>query len=195
MRTLSLNNFARGRTAAGVAGAAILVTVGGVVGAVAAGTIGSNDIRDGGVHRVDIHDEAVSTAKLSGEVRRAFQHDLEADGPYPGSTQLHEGANSTNLWVADSGATLQQSWVKCASGKHATGGGFSPADYGADVIKNLQIVTSRPATIKQGHVVDTAIPGDADSSIKPNGWVVEGFNNGDATDVSVRPWVVCAVMR
>jgi len=177
-----------------VAGAAILVTVGGVGGAVAAGTIGSNDIRDGGVHRVDIHDQAVSTAKLSGDVRKAFQHELEADGPYPGLTRLDQGANSTDQWVADSGATVQQSWVKCAAGKSATGGGFSPADYGADVVKNLQIVTSRPATIKQGHVVDTAIAGDADQSIKPNGWVVEGYNTG-SSDVLVRPWVVCATVK
>jgi hypothetical protein len=192
---LGLSNFARSRTAAVVAGAATLVTVGGVGGAVAAGTIGSNDIRDGGVHRVDIHDRAVSTDKLSRDVRKAFQHDLEADGPYPSLTQLEEGANSTDLWVADSGATVQRSWVKCAAGKNATGGGFSPADYGADVVKNLQIVTSRPATIRHGQVVDTAIAGDVDQSIKPNGWVVEGFNNGATTEISVRPWVVCAVMR
>ena len=96
--------------------------------------------------------------------------------------------------MGDSGATLQQSWVKCAAGKNATGGGFGMSDGAVADIKGLQIVTSVPATIKGGEIVDTPIPGDLDQSIKPNGWVVEGFNNG-TTDLSVRPWVVCAVMR
>ena len=192
---MTISNFARSRTAAVVAGATVLVTLGGVGGAVAAGTIDSADIRDGGVHRVDIQDHAVSSDKLTGGVLGLFQHRLEADGPYPGLTQLQQGANSTDLWVADGGATLQQSWVKCAAGKNATGGGFGQWDYAAETVKNLQIVTSIPATIKHGEVVDTPIPGDVDQSIKPNGWLVEGFNNGTTTDVSVRPWVVCAVMR
>ena len=173
----SISGFARSRTAAVVAGAAILATVGGVGvgGAVASGAVGSADMRDGGV--------------------RLYQHRLEADGPYPGLTQLREGANSTDLWDADGGATLQQSWVKCPSGKNATGGGFGQWDYAAGVVKDIQIVTSVPATIRRGEIVNTAIPGDVDQSIKPNGWLVEGFNNGSATDVSVRPWVVCAIMR
>jgi hypothetical protein len=183
--------FVRSRTGAVIGGAAVLVTLGGVSGAVAAGTIGSADIRDGGVHTVDIHDQAVTTAKLGPGVL----HRLEADGPYPGLTQLNEGANSTELWVADGGATLQRSWVKCAPGKRAVGGGFGQWDYAPETVKNLQIVTSVPATIKDGEIVDTPIPGDVDQSIKPNGWVVEGFNNGSTTDVSVRPWVVCAVMK
>jgi hypothetical protein len=192
---MTLSKLARGRTTAVVAGAAVLVTVGGVGGAVAAGSIGSADIRDGGVHRVDIHDHAVSSNKLSGGVMALFRHHLEADGPYPGLTQLDQGSNSRKMWVADAGATLQRSWVKCAAGKNATGGGFGQWDYAPETVKNVQIVTSVPATIKHGKVVDTPIPGDVDQSIKPNGWLVEGFNNGTTTAVSVRPWVVCAVMR
>jgi hypothetical protein len=85
--------------------------------------------------------------------------------------------------------------VKCAPGKRAVGGGFGQWDYPAATVRNLQIVTSAPATIRDGKIVDTPIPGDPDQSIRPNGWVVEGFNNNASTDVSVRPWVVCAVMR
>jgi hypothetical protein len=172
---MTISNFARSRTAAVVAGAAVLATVGGVGAAAAGGGIGSDDHHHG--------------------ILRLFQHRLEADGPYPGLTQLQQGANSTDLWVADGGATLQRSWVKCPAGKNATGGGFGMWDYAADVVKGIQIVTSVPATIKHGEIVDTPIPGDVDQSIKPNGWLVEGFNNGSTTDVSVRPWVVCAVMR
>lgn len=189
-----LRTFARSRTAAVIGAATVLVTVGGVGGAVAAGQIGSSDIRDGGVHTADIHDRAVTGSKLSNGVLRLFQHHLEADGPYPGLTQLDQGANSTQAWVGDSGATLQTSWVRCAAHKVATGGGFGQYDQGVAAAKNIQIVTSVPATIQNGQVVDTPIPGDVDQSIRPNGWLVEGFNNG-ATDVTVRPWVVCAVMR
>jgi hypothetical protein len=192
---MTISNFVRSRTTAVAAGAAVLVTVGGVGGAVASGTIGSADIRSGGVHRTDIQDHAVSSGKLDRGVLRLLRHRLEADGPYPGLTQLRQGANSTDLWVADGGAALQRSWVQCAAGKNATGGGFGQWDYPADVVKDIQIVTSVPATIRHGEVVNTPIPGDVDQSIKPNGWLVEGFNNGSTTDVSVRPWVVCAVMR
>ena len=191
---MAFRDLVHSRTGAVLAGAAVLVTVGGVGGAVAANTVGSADIRDGAVRTADIHDRAVTSAKLSLGVHELFKHHLEADGPYPGETQLQQGANSTEHWVGDSGATLQQSWVKCAAGKNATGGGFGMSDGAVDAIKGLQIVTSVPATIKNGEIVDTPIPGDPDQSIEPNGWVVEGFNNS-TTDLSVRPWVVCAVMR
>ena len=191
---MKLSNLARSRTGAVLGGAAALVMLGGVGGAVAAGQIGSSDIRDGAVHRVDIHDQAVSADKLAPGVLGRFVHQLEADGPYPGATQLQQGANSTKVWTGDSGATLQESWVQCAPHKRATGGGFGMYDEGPTVAKNIQIVTSVPATIKNGAIVDTPIPGDVDQSIKPNGWVVQGFNNGP-TDAIVRPWVVCAVMR
>jgi hypothetical protein len=192
---MKINKLARSRAGAIIAGATVLVTLGGVGGAVATGQIGSNDIRDGGVHSVDIHSHAVTSDKLAPGVLGKVLHQLEADGPYPGLTQLDQGANSTQLWLGDSGATLQQSWVQCAPGKSAVGGGFGQWDYAPDVVKNLQIVTSVPATIHDGVIVDTPIPGDTDQSIKPNGWVVEGFNNNAATDVSVRPWVVCAFVK
>jgi hypothetical protein len=191
---MSLRAFTQTRTAAVIGASALLVTMGGVGGAVAAGQIGSSDIRDGGVHTQDIHNHAVTGSKLSNGVLRLFRHHLEADGPYPGLTQLQQGANSTQKWAGNSTA-LQESWVQCARHKSATGGGFGQYDEGAEAAKNIQIVTSRPAIIRNGTVVDTpSIPGDVDQSIRPNGWVVQGFNNG-ATDIVVRPWVVCAVMR
>jgi hypothetical protein len=190
------SRLARSRTTAVIGGAALLVTLGGVGGAVAAGQIGSSDIRDGSVRTVDLHDQAVTGSKLAPGVLARFLHQLEADGPYPGYTQLTQGHNSTAKWVGDEGATLQQSWVQCAPGKHAVGGGYGQWDYAPEVVKNMQIVTSVPATIRGGKIVDTPIAGDPDQSIRPNGWLIEGFNhNAAGTDVSVRPWVVCAVMR
>lgn len=122
---------------------------------------------------------------------------LEADSPYPSATQLadHEGngANSTVKFVGDKGATLQRAWVQCADGKSAIGGGFQRADESVASIKNLQIVTSAATQIKDGKEVYNPIEGDAAGSVKPNAWLVEGFNNGD-TDLIVRPSVVCAVV-
>jgi hypothetical protein len=131
---------------------------------------------------------------------------VQTDGPYPGATQLsgYPGgrANSTAEWVGDKGVTLQQSWVMCGCGKVAVGGGFSRADEGAVAEHGLQIVTSSPAQIVNGKVVSltgtdgfTPTPGDPAGSFKPNGWLVEGFNNNDGGQLIVRPWVVCADVK
>ncbi|MQA62619.1 MAG: hypothetical protein GEU86_14255 [Actinophytocola sp.] len=80
----------------------------------------------------------------------------------------------------------------CPEGKTAIGGGFSRADEGPAAYKNLQVVTSQPVQIEGGDPATyNPIEGDADGSYVPNGWLVEGFNNGD-TDLIVRPHVVCA---
>lgn len=122
---------------------------------------------------------------------------LESDGPYPGATQLQDGANSTAKWVANGGATLQKSWVMCPAGKVAIGGGYSRADESVSAFKDLQIVTSSPTQIKDGAQIYTPITGDADGSFVPNAWLVEGFNNASesvGTDLIVRPHVICAAI-
>jgi hypothetical protein len=130
---------------------------------------------------------------------------IQTDGPYPGLTQLSTfpggRANSTLQWVGDSGATLQQSWVRCGTDKVALGGGFSRADEGAAAEHGLQIVTSAPAQIdKDGNVVSltgayTPTPGDPALSFVPNGWLVEGYNNNSSGQLVVRPWVICATEK
>ena len=86
---------------------------------------------------------------------------LEADGPYPGATRLrgypNAGANSTAMWTSDP-STLQTSWVMCAPGKVALGGGFGHDDIQSN---KLIIVTSAPAYI------DSA--GNVGSSYDSNG--------------------------
>jgi hypothetical protein len=117
---------------------------------------------------------------------------LEADGPYPSLTQLSTypdaGANSTAAWPNDS--TLQASWVMCAPGKTALGGGFGQDDVQSD---KLIIVTSVPAYIDSVGNVDPATTpqADAEGSIVPNGWLVQGYNES-AQSLVVRPWVICA---
>ena len=65
--------------------------------------------------------------------------------------------------------------------------------------RGLQIVSSAPAQIVGGEVVSstggagfTPTPGDPAFSFKPNGWLVEGYNNNASGELVVRPWVVCA---
>ena len=71
---------------------------------------------------------------------------LETDGPYPGRPDPEnnlsgdQGDQSTKLWSHD--GTLQTSWVMCAPGKTALGGGFGQDDAQTD---QLVIVTSSPA--------------------------------------------------
>jgi len=60
----------RSRTTSVAVGVALLVGLGGVGGAVAAGQIGSKDIRNGGVHTADLHKQSVTTKKIrTGAVR------------------------------------------------------------------------------------------------------------------------------
>jgi hypothetical protein len=179
----------------------------GVGSAVATDLIGSKDIKNDSVRSVDLKNDdvqkvdigsaAVGLDELTNQVKNKMHKftGLEADGPYPGYTVLSQGDNSRDLWKADSGASLQASWVKCAPGKVALGGGFSRADESAEAIHGLQIVSSRPATYQYGKEVSTGIKGDPDGSIRPNAWVVEGFNNGSTTDLVVRPWVVCGHLK
>jgi hypothetical protein len=48
-----------------------------------------------------------------------------------------------------------------------------------------------PAQVIEGQIGYEPIEGDAAGSVKPNGWLVQGFYEGDE-GVVVRPWVICA---
>jgi hypothetical protein len=118
---------------------------------------------------------------------------LESDGPYPGATDLgslpRQGDNSDQLWTSGG---RQTSWVQCPPRKFALGGGFHLAADAGDVkARQVQVVVSEPTQIKDGILVNEPINGDEAMSIKPNGWLVQGFYDGEG-EVIVRPWVVCA---
>lgn len=116
---------------------------------------------------------------------------LESDGPYPGATVLQDGDNSTSFWVND--GTLQRSWVMCAPGKVALGGGFTAASDASNADKRATtIVTSQPTQIEDGAEVYHPIDGDVDGSFVPNAWLVEGYYTGSNPMLVVRPHVVCA---
>jgi hypothetical protein len=242
------------RLGAVLAGAAALVFLGGVGGAVAgslltgadikdqsirardiaAGGVASSEVRDGSVLGSDVaaggmsgrqlRDGSVALADLSAAVRTELSEhaqdgtdgvaQLESDGPAPSVTQLKDfpgnGENSTSTWTVGPGANFHTSWVACPAGKAALGGGFSRDTASTTASKGLQVVTSAPAQIDttadddpttptDERVVSltggyVAIEGDTARSFVPNGWVVEGFNNGN-TDLIVRPWVVCAAVN
>ena len=149
-------------------------------------TIRSRDIRTNAVGKSEIRDGAVGYRELNqfarNKIARLASHGLShlvTDGPY------------TTTWVGDSGATLQTAIVKCDPGYYATGGGFSGAggdlDTGTTAYKDLQVIASYP-------YADPVVSVNARGSIRPNEWVVRGFNNG-TTDLIVRPWVTCAPGR
>ncbi len=177
-----------------VAGAATLAVVFGGGGAVAASLITSADIKNQTIRSVDIHadgvgkseirDEAVGTREMTQAAR-----DRMADLASFGLSHLVTDAPYTTTWTGDSGATLQTATVKCDPGYFAVGGGFSGAggdaqDTGGAEYKDVQIIASFP-------YVDPPASVNPRGSIRPNEWVVKGFNNGTA-DLIVRPWVTCA---
>jgi hypothetical protein len=144
----------------------------------AANSVSSWNVRDNGIYDQDLH----SSAK-KGRVSA-----VEADGPYPGETQLgdleDQGSNSAERVYGDEGASVQEVWVKCAPGKTALGGGFTlAADASLAAKKQIQVVASE--------ATGAVIEGDLAWSLKPTGWKVEVINSG-TTDVIVRPWVICA---
>jgi hypothetical protein len=124
---------------------------------------------------------------------------LEADGPYPGSAlvPLHgdQGGQSTAMWTHGTPTLLQQSWVMCAPGKVALGGGFGQNDLQSD---QLVIVGSSPINVNAAGELYPAgsTPTDNEGSLlAPNGWLVQGYNQDPVNDLIVRPWVICANVK
>ena len=198
-----LNN----RITAVLAGSALVVGLG-ATGAVAGDLIGSADIRDGGVRSVDLApgvNDRIKTKATDTQVNGLKSRvaglegsdpaigGVEADGPYPGMTNLVHGDNSTATWNSTG---LNLSWVQCAEGETAIGGGFARGDEGN--YNDLNVVTASPALIRDGQVISIAGMTEADGvnedwAFVPNGWAVEGFVNGPGERV-VRPYVVCATV-
>lgn len=125
--------------------------------------------------------------------------ELEADGPYPGSTDLgnlpDQGDNSNEkvpAWDGVDSSPVHTVWVQCAPGKVALGGGYRvAADQTVDDANEMSVHASEPAQIKEGALVYEPITDDAAGSFRPNGWRVDVVNFADVAK-TVRPWVTCA---
>jgi hypothetical protein len=182
-----------------VAGAATLAVVFAGGGAVAASLITSADIKDQTIRSVDIHANAVGKSEIRDEavgyreLTQVARNRIANLASFGLSHLVTDGPYDHGDWVGDSGATLQTAIVKCDPGYFATGGGFSGnggvsdpdvGDTGTVADAKLQIVASYP-------YVDPSASINSNGSIRPNEWVVRGFNNGTAPLV-VRPWVTCA---
>jgi hypothetical protein len=176
----------KNRISAVVAGSAVIVALG-ATGAVAGTLITSAQIQDGTIHGRDLNPNLKERALSDSAVT-----DVEADGPYPGETVLQEGSNSTSKVTAGGG--LQTVWVACPEGQVALGGGFTlAADAGKAAAEAVTVQESAPTQVENGAIVYNPVAGDPDGSFLPNAWSVTAANDG-ASDVVVRPHVICATV-
>jgi hypothetical protein len=170
-----------GKALALAGGIAALVAATSAGTATAGSLIGSKDIKPGGVHEVNLGTR--------------LQAKIDKDGAH-GLANVTTGAGYNHTWAGDAGASLNTIVSKCAPGQVAVGGGFSTwggsdtnesglaYDLGGDN-KDIQVTVSAPYT---GEQYD---PAKYNGDIRPDRWVVKGYNNGDADQI-VRAWAVCA---
>lgn len=153
------------------------------------GSVGQAEVKRGGVDHTEIRDNGVRPGDLGNKFQADATNELEgveADGPYPGTTDLGslEGQGDNSAATVPADGARHTVWVECAPGKVALGGGFRlAADNTQAAAEAINVIASEPRGV--------AIEGDPAQSLRPTGWQVEVVNNGD-TDQVVRPWVVCA---
>jgi hypothetical protein len=146
----------------------------------AGGLIGSRDIADGGVHRVDLG------KGLQAKVAKGAQDRTHSAGAG------YAGLGAHAEWAPHSwGQTVE----KCKAGEVATGGGYSTwggfnGDSSRDLggmDKDVRITVSAPYIDSDA---DYKPVSDSDSRFAADQWVVRGYNDGD-DPVDVRAWVIC----
>jgi hypothetical protein len=183
----------KNRISAVVAGTSVLVAVG-ATGAVAGDMIGTQDIRNGGVHRVDLSDgvqNRIDNKATDGQVKGLKGRVSQLEGQSDSGSDLIVGAGFTSTWKAHSfGETIET----CPEGQYAIGGGFSTFggfegmhdgyDLGG-TNRNIEVTVSAPYFQGEYEPVDEA------GNFLADQWVVRGYNNGDQDQV-VRAWVVCS---
>lgn len=168
--------------------------------AVAGDLIGSRDIRDHSVQKVDLSkgvNAALAKAGTPGATGPAGPAGSDgsdgADGKdgkdgAPGISHLIAGSGYSTTWKGDGGDTLQTVREECPAGQYALGGGYSTwggdKDLGGD---NRNIVVTVSAPYFEGDYV----PADDAGNFRPTEWVVKGYNLG-TSDQIVRAWVTCA---
>jgi len=183
----------KNRISAVVAGSAVLVAVG-ATGAVAGDLIGSADIRDGGVHRVDLGNGVnarIDNKATSGQVNGLQGRVNQLEGESDSGSDLIVGAGYNSTWSANSyGETIET----CPEGQYAIGGGYSTfGGYGGThdsydlggTNRNIEVTVSAPYFKGDYQPVDEA------GNFRADQWVVRGYNNGNEDQV-VRAWVVCS---
>ena len=172
---MPIKELIHGRTVAVVAGTAVLVTLGGVGGAVAHGQITGADIQNNSIGVSDIGPFAVKKSELgTGAVVGIKIKDGvigEKELSLGVKTKLNPMIEHASIAAAVAPGEMGEVTAECPSlNKVAISGGFS---VDGDVDQN------------QIHVV-----ADHNSAFN-RGWTVKAFNNG-AVSADVRAWVICA---
>lgn len=190
----------KNRAVAVIGAAALLIGLGGIGGAVAAGQIGSNDIADNSIKSKDVQDGALKSRDLHANLRHALQgtngqdgQDGE-DGADGNANPSAAGAGYETVWPAD--GNVHETVETCADGEYVTGGGYSTfGSAGLDPVKDLggdnadiQITVNAPYVASDAAYDPIS---DADSRFYADRWVVRGYNHG-ATEQVVRAWALCA---
>jgi hypothetical protein len=200
------------RACAVVAGVGLLLTLGGVGGAVAAALVTSADIKNETIRALDIAPGAVTRSEVRngtvgvGDLSTYVQREL-AQQAQDGTDGLDgtdgvaalESENTSEVWTIGPAGGFHSAWVACPTGKAALGGGYRPDPQDGPGVKGLQVVSSAPAQIDPTLEDDPATPADEavvpiEPGVSPNGWLVTGFNNSN-TDLTVQPWVICAAVN
>jgi hypothetical protein len=167
----------RSRTAAVVAGAAVLVTLG-ATGAVAAGKIGSGQITNGSVRSVDVKDGTLGMRDLNewtrAKVSKAGAQGERGPAGRDGVSNYSAGGTEQALL---SGASLAREET-CGEGRVALGGGFK-----IDNPDIVQVGSSMPSSWTE-----------VDDAWYPNGWTVK-FKNTGAKKTNVTTMVTCATVN
>ena len=175
----------------------VAVVAVGAGGASAAKLVGSADIRDGAVHRVDLSDgvnKALDTNGKNGVDGKAGANGKDGKNGKDGVSHLIVGAGYAGLgghdyWAPNSyGETIEQ----CPTGQYAIGGGFSQdASTGVDGKYDLGGKADVQITVSAPYFAGDYQPVDEAGNFRADQWVVRGYNNTDR-QVDVRAWVVCA---
>jgi hypothetical protein len=161
---------------------------------IADGSVGPGEILDGSVRVGDIDPAAVDALKgakgdkgdtgeagapgapgAAGENGTDGVSGLEQDGLYKTVEPTTEG----NYTVVT---------AKCAEGKYAVGGGFSPED--GFPFDGVTVIASRPSVAEGNYEV---IEGDPEGSVRSTAWELWITNTSEAVR-NVRPWVSCVTI-
>ena len=204
------------------AGAVVLCSLSGIGGAVAAGQIGSPDIKNNSVRSldiknnsvrsVDIKDNTVRASDLSTTARDALRGETGATGPtgkdgatgpagatgakgapgQDGVSNLIVGAGYADVWAPNA---YGESIETCPEGQYALGGGYSTfGGYPTNGDYDLGGQNRDiQVTVSAPYFKGAYEPVDEAGNFRADQWVVRGYNDGD-TEQIVRAWVVCATV-
>ena len=159
---------------------ALIVALSGT--AIAATNIGSNAIKDGGVRKVDLHQNSVDSSKVVDNSLLAADIDTSKLGLLSDQVRFVFNEGNDNAGTQPGGIADQVD-VSCPSGERAIGGG------GAWIIANFQD-GDQPTALQDAYIsASMPIPARPGTDFA-TGWRVAGRNVTN-TNRHLRAYVVC----